>query len=331
MKKPASKNRQHKNTMPKRMPKNQKKTWHVWGKLIISVRKGMYASQIARQLGLDRRKVEYHLKKMQAAGLVALDTSTSCKIYTLTDSGQAFLEMPDAKKLSVPTTKKRTRLHTLRIRFPIIKDNPRAKFEKEYKLNNWIQRYTTIKFPIGITIRKTTKNIEAIFHQFETATEATMTDFFSWVMRGTYYVYYFMMNQLGIQIDIFSAEITQQHLANEDPDLLGETDTKQTTRIGLNRKAQGFLPTNIDAAAWLDYSQGKDRPDWETNDFLYQERLLLMPETVHQMGKAFMPAIEQLTQQINLHLEVQRETLKTLKSIRRGVNGKAKRDPNIPD
>lgn len=295
--------------------KKQKKSVTLWVKILYCIKKKMYANQIARQLSLSKRKVSYHINNMLDAGLIEEEVYSSCKVYKLTEKGNIYIRDAKGYDFSLPT--KKSRLHSLRITFPILKDNPDAVFDKVNKnFKNWMPKYTTVKFPIGITIQKTPSSVVAIFHEFETNRTSCFTDFFSWTMRGSYYVYYFLMNRYEIQIDLMRGEITHQHLANQEPDMKGKIDEKQTTTIDLQRKAKGFMPTTIDGKAWIDFSTGRGIPDIETNDMLYQEKLLLMPENIDRMGKVMLPMMHDLTREVNLHLQLQKETLETMKEIR---------------
>lgn len=299
----------------KKMPKMMKKSWHLHYKVLLCIKKGMFASQIARQLNMKRTSIDYHIKRLQALKLIKLDIYSSAKLYRLTEQGNVYIRDYKMPKISLPT--KKSRLHTLRITFPILQDNPDAVFERvNQHFKNWVPKYTTVKFPIGITIEKTPNKIIAMFHEYETTRQKCFTDFFNWAMRGSLFVYYFLMNRMQIKIDIFNIEATHQHLANEDPDLEGKVDEKQTTEIALKRKAKGFFKTDFLAKAWLDKSKGL--PEIETNDFLYQERLLTMPETIDRLGREMVPMLRNLTEQVNVHLEIQRETLKYMKKMNRG-------------
>lgn len=294
------------------MPKKGKKIQLLNYKILQCIKKKMYASQIARQLSVKRTTIDYRINRLHAKGLIEMEVYSSCKLYKLTNEGNIYIEKYKMPKTSLPT--KKSRLHTLFVKFPILKDNPNAKWDRVNRsFKNWVPKYTTVTFPIGITIKKTPKSVILCFHEFETARNRSFTDFFNWVMRGTNYAYYYLMNKQGIKIDVFNGEVTHQHIGNEEPDMQG--DPKIKTTVGLKRKAQSFYPTDIKAKAWFDKSKGPW--DWETNDLLYQERLLLMPENVHVIARQLQPAIDLLTQQVNLHLEVQRETLKGKKEDRR--------------
>ncbi len=310
------------------------KSGRVVYKVLILLREGQYSSSIARLLKMPRTTIDSIVRKLHANGFTKLEIKEGAKFYQLTKRGREFIKDYRCQLSRYGGEQGKTRMHRLNIKFKILKDNPHAKFDSEHEMNNWIQKYTKLTFPIGITLQKNPDSIVAMFHEFETEKNNTFTDFFSHVMRGVYYVYYHLMEHYKIRCDIFDLEVVSQEIANERPDLDGKLDDKKITTLGLTRKAKSFFKTNIDGKAWLDYSKGV--PEIETNDLLYEERLLMMPETVQAINDRFVPMIGALTKQVNLHLEVQRgnvkvqkETLKTLQEMRKALkvvyaNGKKK-------
>lgn len=285
-------------------------------RILLRVQKGMYPSQIARQLHISKQLCLYYIHKAEKLGYLEIKGKTNFLLLELTKEGKEFLAR--VKKSSLPLRKQYTRLHNLAIKFPILKDNPKAKWQKTAQINNWIKHYSVVTFPIGITLEKTTKHIIAYFHQFTTEKQMFLDEFYSWVLRGVYYVYYYLKKQKKITIDIFRSEIIRQHVANESPEFNPKVSKRKTVEVNLKRKAKSILPTNLQAKAWIDRSLGN--VDIETNDMLYEEKLLLMPEMIYSLAKTFLPAIEQLAYQINLHLEVQNQQLLAIKELRKEIS-----------
>jgi hypothetical protein len=283
----------------------------------------MYPTQIARQLRISKQLCLYYIHKAEKLEYLKKELKTNFLSYVLLPKGEEFLR--EVKKFSLPSREKFTRLHNLAIKFPIINDNPNAAWEKENKLNNWIEKYTVIKFPIGITLKKTTNHIIAYFHQFVTKQENFLTDFYSWVLRGIYYVYYYLKKEKQIEIDIFNAEIIREHLANESPEFNQKVEKRKTVEILLNRNAKAIYPSQEQAKAWIDRSFGN--VDIETNDMIYEEKLLLMPEMVFSLAEninKLNPVLDNLAKQINLHLEVQSQQLEAIKELRKELSDLAK-------
>lgn len=283
-------------------------------KLLILIKQGKYQAEICRQLNLPKSTVNSRIKRLEAYGFITTDIRTTCHIYKLTKKGYLYLRDYKYELSRYPRQRSIIkRLHRLNIKFPILQDNPNVKFDKEYELNNWIQKFVRLSFPISVTIKKTPKSVIAMFHQFETDRRTALTDFFNHVFRGAYYVYYYMMKKHNVIIDMGHVEMLDQHIANQRPDLQGKLDKRKTYTLDLGRKSKSFFETDLNAKAWIDRSRGL--PEIETNDMFYEEKLLTMPETLHDLNNELKPTISALTQQIKLHLEVQKETLKTLKEI----------------
>lgn len=282
-------------------------------KLLLAIKKGQYPAQIARQLKIPESTIKSRIKRLIKLRFIKEDLRTSFVIYRLLPKGYNYNQRYKDELSRYLRGKRKTRLHRLNIKFPITDNNLNVTLQKSYSLNNWIQEYSKVVFPIGITIKRTPKSIIAMFHEFETTRGQALTDFFSHIFRGTYYLYYYLKKEKGITIDIFEGKLTDQHLINETPELKDIVDRKKTTIIDLARKAKSVFPTIIGAKAWLDHSRGL--PEIETNDFLYEEKLLLMPENIEKLANALTPAIVELTKQINLHLEIQKQTLKVMKKM----------------
>lgn len=284
-------------------------------KILLLLKEGQYASKISRQLNMPKSTVKDYIKRLLDNGLIKLDVESGAKFYRLTKAGHIYLSQYLGRVSRYHRGLGKTRLHRLNIKFPITKDNPNAKFGKEHNMTNWIQRYTKINYPIGITLQKNAdKSIVAMFHEFETEKSRTFTDFFNHVMRGVYYVYYHLKERYDIEVNAFGIEVIDQHIANERPDLDGKLDDKKKTTISLNRKAQSYFPANFDSKAWIDFSKGI--MEIETNDLLYEERLLLMPENVDRLTKSAIPVMNELRKDIQMHLQVMRDIKDVLQEMR---------------
>ena len=83
-------------------------------------------------------------------------------------------------------------------------------------------------------------------------------------------------------IDVDKAVIVNQHIANVS-DVLSKVSSKsRQVQVNLNRKAVSALNT-LDQEAWAKIDWSKGRPEIETNDLAYEEKLLLMPEKVFSL------------------------------------------------
>jgi DNA-binding transcriptional ArsR family regulator len=305
-------------------------------RILKRVQKGMYASQIARQMNMSRQAVGKSLKRSLALGLIKLEFRSSFKHYIITDKGKEFLIQVNLS--SLPMADKKTRLHNLTMKFPIKTDNPDAKWdsdtENKGQLNNWIRKYSKIVFPIGMTVQKNPDNIIVHFHQFDSTQKMFLTDFFSWILKGVWYVEGWLLKEQGIEIDRFEGKIIREHLANESPEYNESIDKKKTVEMKLGRDAKNILPTDFQASAWLDKSKGN--VDVETNDMIYEEKLLMMPETMFEMERKqdfIMRNFETFSRNQQSHIaaikgieqgsieiaESQRELTKAVRELRKAV------------
>lgn len=287
---------------------------HYQYKMLIYIKKGNYARSISRQMKMPESTVKDRIYRLLELGLIKEDVKTTATFYKLTKKGYEAVKTFECRLSRYPRQKIKTRMHRLNIKFKIIKDNDTAKFDREYELNNWIQRFITVKFPIGLTIKKTSKSIIAMFHEFETDNSRTIDDFFNHVMRGIQYTYYYCLKKLGIEIDVFEPKVLDQHIVNERPDLAGKIEEGKTTTLDLQRRAKSYFKTDIKAKAWIDHSRGT--PEIETNDFLYQEKLLAMPEKIDLIENNLLPVIHDLTRQMALHLQVMEDMRDSLKEMK---------------
>ncbi len=288
--------------------------------ILLKLKAGKYEKQIANEIGISKQRVHYYITIFLSKGYITTLFKSSCKCYDLTTEGHKLLSELQKEKLqskkSSPGMKqfllmpKKTRLHALTIKFPIIEDKDNRKWNKEVKINNWVKRYEVL--PIGITVEKTTKHIIAHFHSIETEKPLFMTEFQNQAFRGLLYLISWLRHR-NILIDGFSGEVISQHIANESDEYEKAVDKHLTVSKELGRTAQSLFPTKINAKAWIDRSEGQ--LETETNDTIYEEKLLKMPETIDDMEKKMIPVLNSFSHQIMLHLEVQKETLKTLKKI----------------
>lgn len=255
------------------------------GRILEELDKESYAEQIAEKVELSKVRVGQYINKLIKLNFIRqLDSYP--KTYSLLPDGKKFLT--EVKLSSLRVTDKLIRLHHLTLKFPIVKDNPTAKFDEFQPVNNWIKGRTKLSFPIGITIeRQSDKSIMLYFHQFDTTNQMFITDFLMWVIKGLVLSYDYL-TELGIKIDVFAGESISQHIANETAQYETKIDKKITTEIDLGRVATSIFPADFDAKAWIDFSKKKDKStimDLETNDLTYQEKILRMPETISNLDR----------------------------------------------
>jgi predicted transcriptional regulator len=280
-------------------------------RLLRLFQQGLYVSQAAKQLNISKQLCLYYTKGLTRQGYLNRDYKSAYANYSLTPKALRFLSK--VKDFSLPMSHINTRLHNISIEYPILQDNPKATWDKDTQLRNWIAHYDYCDLPIDVTIKKTPGKIIAYYKQFSTSAASFLPEFFKWQRKSEYYLKLYLQKEKGILIDEVNGEFLHHHIATDAQQYEGVLDKRSSVEVDLGRPAVSILPVKEqNAKAWYDRSLGK--VEIETNDLLYNEKLVRMPEEVFKISGSiadFTQAVDALTKQINLHLEVQRESLKT--------------------
>lgn len=302
-----------------------KKSFTLLYRILVRLQNKLYPSQIARQLGISKQLCLYHIWRLEREKLIKREVKEAITIYSLTPKGNEFLQkIRQSKRFLLYVRKENIRNHNLAIKLKILTDNSQADFSKELDYRevlkgkkHWKAKVFVFPFPISATIEKNPEYIIVNFHKFYSSPQTFLNDFFLKVFKGISYVCDYFYQKYEIKLDRYEPEIIRFHLANERPDLNEKVKKKAQITVGLNRKAKVIFPTNFDAKAWLDRSQGN--VEIETNDLTYEENLLMMPEAIHSIANLlpkFQQSIEMEIQNKQLHLSVLTDMKDTLKAIR---------------
>ena len=295
---------------------------------------GQYPKQIARQLRVSYDCVRRIIKKLDAIGAIKREFRTNFVSYKLTEFGKKITSSGQSGAPSLlyvrkkaPLLKTTIRSHNFGMKFKVLKDNQTADYSKEiaYKevkkaRGRWTSKYFVITHPLGLTIEKTPGNVIIHFHKFYTNRRAFQNDMLRTQWKGMLCAMS-KFQKYGVTLDVFEPEIVRFHLANERPDLNDSVTDKSAVKVDLKRKAKVIFPASFDAKAWLDRSHGD--VEVETNDSIYEEKLLMMPEKVHQLHGEFAPLMAQnievmaaFSEQISLHLGVMTEIKSAMKDMK---------------
>ncbi len=294
---------------------------------------------VAKTLGISKQRLHYYLKKAYEMGLLEKKKAGIVTFYKLTPHGIDLLKNSKKSLVTYEDDKKTShshdfdrkfiknvRIHHFTVKFPIEIDNERLKAGRENELKNWNERYFKIH-GLKVTLKKTTKHIIAYFHEIKIPADsrffANLTLYFARYFNALKEI---LWQRYRILIDIGKAQVISQHLANYIPvltELADKTTTKQsriTVYLGRNAKT---ITGEIDQEAYaeIDYSKFRETglPEWETNDLLYEEKLLLMPEFVFALDKKLTPAINWLAENIITHKQVLEDMKNTLRDIRNSL------------
>jgi hypothetical protein len=288
-------------------------------------REGSYPTKIAKELGITKQNLEYYLilfKNEQIVRKIGKGAWEVLKDLTEKDF-ETFLKNQSKKdsSLGVKENFPKMNLHRFQIRFPILEGEVRdSDWEIKEKLKNWIPKYKKLHNIGGlglknnnnksITLWITPRNIRKIEEVNELA------------FKVKNFVFEYFVNKHNVILDIDNCETKDMHLAIEDSNLEGIHEKGENFELDLNKKAAKIFPKdNLNAKAWIDGSPYKHTV--ETNDKFWKECYLKMPFAIMGLSNS-MPAISEYNENIILHLEVQREQLKTLKKIQRSLDKSGK-------
>lgn len=299
-------------------------------RILLRLDSKQYMKQIARQIGIKYTTLRNRVQKLELHGFIKRDFRTNFISYSLTKEGKELmplLKKPQSAKISPPMNVRSTlekegyvRKNNLSYEFPILKDNLEAQWQEKNKHGTWYGYKDILAFPIGMTIVKHPNKIYVHFHQFRTEKKRFLIENMTYIMRGILYLEQYLRHKKGIEIDTIAGMTKSLEVANEMPEQEGNFDKAMKTSITLTRKAQALFPSEMKVKAWLDHSKGF--PEIETNDLLYEEKLLLMPETIHKLEKQqdFMWQNQiKFAENLQTHLEVMQEMKETMKQIRDGL------------
>ena len=308
-------------------------------KILLGIHKNAYPTQIARRLGISKQLLNYYLRHLVKQNLIVKEYRTSFTVYKLTENGLEYMKSLK-RKLKTQKTKldgknlfntyernflQNYRLHNLAIKFPILEENKELSknlnWDKEIQLQNW---NTQIKqfIPYGITLKKTTKSIIVYIHQFQTK---DFSDFINKILIVNTFVYDFLQKN-GIKINIYDGKVISQHIASKINDNTAEmikqkVGHKATAEVDLNREAKSIYPTELQAKAWIDYSFGD--MELETNDLVYLENFILMPERIkrfEEMANFIIKQQYEFAKNLQKHIEVLDKIGKGIDALNEGIN-----------
>jgi len=301
--------------------KIRKQNFYLYGNILELLKKGMYNSQIADKLKMSKQRVNYYLKNLERLKFIKEDIRSSYKTYKVTGEGNKFISQLKSnitsQSFSLGMRQDSVRSHNFRVKFKILKDNKKAKWEKEIKLNNWIKKTKKINIPFNLTIEKTNKNIILIFSNIISDLRTHHNKLDDFKRKAEYYAYYYLKDHLGVVIDILSGKTINHHIGTNADQLKQKADPKETIEIDLKRKSQSVYPTDINAKVWIDRS--KKFLEQETNDLSYMMKMAMMPESIHEFTEKTVPLFESWNNNLILHFEVLKEISETMKQIQKNL------------
>ena len=304
-------------------------------KLNVEAEKRPYGEQIRKELNIPQRTFYNRVNRLQQLHLIKKNFRSSFIEWEITKEGKEaifLIENPISANISQGIKNQikssKVRPHNFCVEFDISKDNDKADWQKKNILKGtWYAHKDTLK---GFTIMKHPKKIYVYFHNEEIPASEYHRQKYMLAMKGSWFIYGYLKNKRGIEIDLMSGKTVSQEIARQ----LFEQESNsldQSTKLSLdlNRKAQSFFPTSLDATAWIDFSKKKGQDirlaEQETNDDLYGDLLLRQPESIHHIREEQAVIKEQqkliwenqiiFAENLNKHLAVLDQMNNTLKAL----------------
>lgn len=305
---------------------NKSKNFYIY--IYNAIKDGKYPSKIAKELFPNetkgRQKVNYYISFLKNKGLIS-------KIDNKNYAGWEVLkEMDELElvKISQGRCKNKkvirdeaeniiTNLHALEIKFPILSGEVKDKsWEIKNKLNNWLPKYKGLDSLGGLTIRNNNNKTITVFAKSRNIKNLEEVDNLAFKIRA--YIYEYFKSKHNVELDVFNCETKNLNLATEDRQSECMIKKGEKFELNLNKTAEKvFEKDNIKAKAWIDGSPFSFSA--ETNDKEWKRAYLTMPFIIMGLSNS-MPAIQEYTKQIMLHMEVQKKQLETQELIQKAVN-----------
>jgi hypothetical protein len=284
--------------------------------------KGEESNSICSKLDVSKQQLNYHLSKIKKADILIKMGYGVWKINpSLTDEDiknkiKKEVKIKSSRGLRKKNThnidKPITNLHALEIKFPILKGKiDDSDWEVKNKLNNWLPKYKGLKSLGGLTIRNNNGKSISVYCKSRNIENLNEVDNLAFKLR-TYITEYFS-KKYEVILDSFDCEVKNINLATDDKVCKQMTRRGEKFELRFDKKCEKIFPKdNMDSKAWIDGSPFEFTA--ETNDKDWKRSYLQMPFMVKGLSKT-MPLLNEYNENLKLHLQVQREQLKTQKAI----------------
>jgi len=264
-------------------------------KILRAIEQGHGLSSTARILNISPSAALKHFRRLLEFKYITVSKDTYPHVYKLTPKGVVALkrgvltlsryvrERRGRPKRSTPPAQGVIRLHNLQIVIPILKKGRPLPIKKKNELNNWTQHFLELPAPIDGTIEVTPRNVRIYIKETEVPRGYKgYLQLLNKVMKTVFMVHSALL-QYGWVLDALEAQIPTQHIATTMPEF--DKADLQASEVYLNRKAKGLggRVNKQEARAWIDRSKGV--LEIETNDAAYEEKLILMPERMDELGR----------------------------------------------
>lgn len=213
--------------------------------------------------------------------------------------------------------KPKINLHALQIEIPILEDNSKDDiWDYESEMKNWLAKYKKIEHPIGLTLRKTPKNVILYLHKRNLENLSDMTPL---LMKAVIFTYHYLLEK-GIKLDILEAKSNNLHITISDK-FLQNLPKGTVIEVNLDKKPNQILEKDTleEAKVWTDASPYRGV---ETNDIDYASKYLMMPEMVFKLQQSLPRLNESIEREIynkQLHEAVLKDMREIMKQLPNAV------------
>lgn len=287
-----------------------------------TIKKNKSISSICSKYGVKKQNLTFYINKLKLSGIIKRVDNKNVylgfKILQNLTEEQLKAKLKEVKvrgksKSSLGTRNKPiTNLHALQIKFPILSGKINDKdWEIKEKLKNWIPKYTSLKELGGLRIKNNNNKSITVWSSERNITNIDEIQNLAYQIRA--YIYSYFKNKHNVILDHLNAEVKNLDVATEDKNAECMRGKGEKFCLNFNKTAEKiFKNDSRKAKAWIDGTPFSFSA--ETNDTDWKREYLNMPFNIKHLIYS-LPALEEYNENLKLHIEVQREQLKTQKAI----------------
>ncbi len=269
--------------------------------IYLKIKEGKRPSKIAKELNLGKTNIQYYVNALKSQGIIK---KVGYGVWEVQKEVQSF-------SLGTRPT---TNVHALQINFPILEGKIEdSDWEIKERLKNWIPKYKGLDNLGGLTLKNNNNQSITVFAKSRDLQSMDLSEIDNLAFKIRAFVFEYFKNKHKVILDVMNCQTKNLNLATQDKTSEGMIRKGEKFELDLNKKAEKIFPKdNMDAKAWVDGSPFKFSA--ETNDKEWKRSYLQMPFAVGNLVSS-LPAIQEYNKNILLHMEVQKEQLKTQKEI----------------
>jgi DNA-binding PadR family transcriptional regulator len=255
--------------------------------ILIRIDRNESQDEIRRWYGWSKQRLYYYISKLKKAGIIKIKVRDKIALYELTEKGKVFF------KEHIQYLNSSIRLHNIEY-IANIESLGTITHEKEWKLRG-------------------------ILNRLKRETNCTMV----WNNNTMRFIVSSLFGTNAFQLMEDSKNIVRNIIKNLELEFglkIGELTLNRKPHFAIKTPIAEQFSNNLEITTdegKIDASEGYGEIDYFTPESA--DAYINMPKTLKQLDQKLVPAIDRLTEQINLHLEVLDEMRLTLKEIRESL------------